>query len=289
MRRLVVGIAFATCLSPSSAALAQAWDAAPLRSATPVPRDGLPPERGQFLSWLERQGSALAPDRAQAAQERLYMYISALAKQRNGQFPASGDAEAARLFRLAAALGDPGALHVMRHLDADTAQLPPRPIVRDARLTFAPPLFTFASSDERWSICYPYYFMAAPAGRQTLANGVATDVLVLSTLFAPDRGPIGSSQATILMTVAVPRDSAKHVALWRAQLGVAPAKAPSENRRGDWYASPPGEEMNRLVVVRRLPDAVVVLAYVGLGGTFEANRPHFLDLVDTLGSSRCAT
>jgi hypothetical protein len=40
--------------------------------------------------------------------------------------------------------------------------------------------------------------------------------------------------------------------------------------------------MRRLAVVRRLPSRVMVVAYLGLPGTFETNRPHFFNLLATL-------
>ena len=120
------------------------------------------------------------------------------------------------------------------------------------------------------------------------ANEVTTEVAMLSTLFAPDHGAPGSSQATLLILAAPPADSARHVALWLGQLGLERAPAAGPPTLGEWYEAPGAEAMRRQAVIRRLPQRVVIMAYLGLGGTFEANRPHFLNVLRTLGAGACA-
>jgi hypothetical protein len=130
--------------------------------------------------------------------------------------------------------------------------------------------------------------MAAPAAPQRIANGVLTEIVVLSTLFAPDHGQAGSSQATIIITAAPVADSLKHVSSWLTQFGLSPTSAPPEDPSGAWYASPPADAMHRLAIVRRLGTRVFVVAYLGLEGTFQSNRPHFFNLLATVMSGQCA-
>jgi hypothetical protein len=129
--------------------------------------------------------------------------------------------------------------------------------------------------------------MPAPAGRQTPNNGVTTEIAVISTLVAPDSGEPGASQATIFIAAASVSDSLNHVGLWTRQLGVSPVPPPDPSMTGQWFRSPRGEAMRREVVIRRLPQRVIILAYIGLAGTYESNRPHFLDLLRTLAPRRC--
>jgi hypothetical protein len=268
-------------------AQAQGWDRTPLRSSTPVPRDGLPAERRAFLVWLSQNASRLTPEQGQRVHERLYAYISEMAKRHGGRFPSAGDTAAFELFRIPASMGVVGADRVARALHPDPSKLPTPARIPGFELTLRPPVFELASDDGSWSVCYPYYFMTAPAGRQRPSNGVLTEVAVLSTLFAPDSGPTGSSQATVLLTAAPPADSAKHVRAWLTQFGVSPVPAPREGAPGEWYASPASDPMHRLVVVRRLPARVLVIAYLGYGGTFQSNGPHFFNLLSTLTPGRC--
>jgi hypothetical protein len=283
---LVSGLILIPLLSPP-AVQAQRWDPAPLRSPTPLPQDGLPVERNAFLAWLSRNSSRLTPEQGQRVQERLYVYISEMAKRRRGSFPNVADTAAFELFRVAASIGIVGADRLARAVHPDPSKLPAPARIPGFELTLRPPVLALASDDGSWSVCYPYYFMTAPAGRQRPHNGVLTEVAVLSTLFAPDSGPMGSSQATVLLAAAPLADSTRHVRAWLTQLGVSPAPIPREGALGAWYASAASDPMHRLVVVRRLPTRVLVIAYLGYGGTFESNRPHFFDLLSTITHGRC--
>jgi hypothetical protein len=284
--RLVAALPLVALLSVNPAG-AQGWDSRPLRSPTPIPRDGFPLTQTAFHGWLHRNASRLTSTEAPRVRERLYAYISAMAKQRGGRFPAPADSAAFELFRAAASVGAVGADRVARELHQNPVKLPVPAAIPGFDLRLEPPLFSLSSDDGSWGICYPYYFMAAPAGRQKPRNGVLTEVVILSTLFAPDSGPAESSQATLLLVAAPVADSAKHVETWITQLGVRSAPAPREVGSGAWYASPPGEPMHRLAVVRRLPKRVLVIGYLGYGGTFETNRPHFFNLLSTLAPGRC--
>jgi hypothetical protein len=270
------------------AAPGQTWDPAPFRSATPIPRDGLPPERAAFFTWFGRNSASLSQPDVQRVHERLYAYISELAKRQAGRFPALTDSVAFNLFRAAASVGVTGADRVARALYPYPERLPPPAEIPGFTLSLHPPLFSLASDDGSWGVCYPYYFMADPRGRQRGLNGVLTEVVILSTLFAPDRGEPGSSQATIILAAAQVADSARHVSTWLRQFGFSPTVSPTEDPSGVWYAGPTADPVRRIGVVRRLRDRVIVIAYLGLGGTFESNRPHFFDVLQTIASGRCA-
>jgi hypothetical protein len=237
---------------------------------------------------LYQKGPRLSEVEAQRARERIYLYISEMAKSRDGQFPPAGDSLATRLFRAAATLGVAGADQILQILDRRTPQDAPLPVPPGLKLSFQPPTFMLASDDGTWSVCFPYYFMPAPVGRQSPANGVSTELATLSTLFAPDRDAPGSSQATILIAAAPLADSAKHLALWLQQLGVSHARTGGVAGPGEWYSGSAQEPIRREAVVRHLPTRIVLIAYLGLPGTFEANRPHYLDLLRTLAPRRCA-
>jgi len=285
--RALVLTAVITSLSLTGAH-AQDWSEAPFRTPTPVPRDGLPPDREAFLRWLAQSSATLTQQDAQRAQVRLYTYISELAKHQGGRFPAPTDTAAFAIFRAAASLGAPGADLVARALYPHPERLPAPAAVPSFHLTFQPPLFKLASDDGSWGVCYPYYFMAAPAGRQRPTNGALTEIVILSTLTAPDQGPAGSSQATIMLAAAPLADSARHVNAWLTQFGLWPTSPPSGAPAGAWYAGAPGEPMNRLAVIERLPKRILILVYLGLSGTFESNRPHFFNVLTTATSGQCA-
>jgi hypothetical protein len=192
------------------------------------------------------------------------------------------------LFRSAVRLGVAGADQVVAALDpalgGETVQMP-----AGLTLSLQTPFFSLASDDHTWVLCFPYYFMPAPVGRQTLNNGVVTELAVVSTLVAPDSGIPGASQATIMIAAAPAADSLRHVAMWIRLLDVRPVPAPRPVRAGQWFQSATDIPMRREAVVIRLPQRVLVIAYSGLPGTFETNRTHFLAVVRTVAPQRCAT
>jgi hypothetical protein len=288
MRSLVSTTLFLLLTATADPAQSQSWDPGPLKTPTPIPNDGLPSERRAFFAWLGSNPSTKSEVDVQRARERVYAYISQLAKRYGGFFPASSDTEAISLFTSAANLGITGPDMVVRALAPHSTAPSSTPSPEGLSLNFHPPLYSLSSSDGNWAVCFPYYFMPAPLGRQQPANGVATELAVISTLFAADQGSSGASQATIMIAAAPTADSAKHVALWLGQLGVAPAPLTGPSDLGQWYTAPSQEPMRREAVVRRLPDRIVLVAYIGLPGTFEANRPHFLDLLRTLSPRHCA-
>lgn len=261
-----------------------AWDRSPFHSPTPTPRDGLSPDSAAFMHWLRANATSLNQDQLQRARERMFTYISASAKELDGAF--SSRSGLCSHFDAAARLGVAGSADVAAALEPQR-EVPPRtPIPDGLTLTFQAPFFWLRAADDSWAVCFPYYFMPVPAGRQVLRNGVTTEVAVLSTLVAADSGAAGASQATILIAAAAPADSSRHVALWVEQLGVALSPSVALDSMGAWYASSGTDEMRRLLVIRRLPQRVVALAYVGVPGTFESNRPHFRDLLRTLAPRR---
>ena len=284
MRALVMILVVSRICVPTHL-LAQTWDPAPLRSQTPTPKDGLPPDKAAFFHWLRT--APPSGDDVEKARERIYTYVSEMAKRGNGAFPAQGDSAAIPLFRAAVELGVPGADQVVEALDprSSNARVP---VPSGITLSFHRPVFSLGSDDSTWAVCFPYYFMPAPVGRQTPNNGVKTEIAVLSTLVAPDSSEGGSSQATIFIAAAPRADSSSHVTLWIQRFGVAPVPARDASITGQWYQSPEADLMRREVVVRQLPQRIVLIAYVGLRGTFESNRPHFLDLLHTLAPKHCA-
>lgn len=262
---------------------AQGWSTAPLRSPTPVPKDGLPADRPAFLAWLRSHKDSLTPDRMVVVRERIYVYVSAEAKERGGRLPTPGDTASILPFVLASQLGDPGAMLITQQWMGAPG---PRALASGGMVVrYAEPYLHAGSDDESWRVCYPYFFMTSPSPRTVSPAGVSTEVLTLSTLFAPDKGPRGSSQATVLIAAGPPSDSARFIAEWVARLELA-LMGPTE-AAGQWYRGTNAGALSRVAVVKRLPKRVVLLVYLGARGTFETNRTHFETLVDRLGTGPC--
>lgn len=264
-------------------ATAQGWSTAPLRSATPTPRDGLPPDRAAFHAWLRERKDALDPQQLRVARERMYMYVSGEAKVRGGTLPAPGDTTAISPFVLAAGLGDPGAMLISAQWSG--AKGPFELARAGVRVRYETPYLSAGSVDDAWRVCYPFFFMTEPIGIDTPPGGVSAETVILSTLVAPDKGPLGASAARIFIAAAQPGDSARLIADFSARLRLTPM-GPTETP-GAWFHGPDNAPSQTVAVARRLPKRVVLLIYTGARGTFEVNRTHFETVVARLGTGPC--
>ena len=206
--------------APYTATLAQA--------AALTPRE-LAQEQRQFMAWLQTNGASLPPDQLQGAREHLYFLVGSAARAQlsaTGRlFPPRDTLGLAEMLDEGTRLGLPGAGVVARALigAAEAEHLAP-PVLAAApfRLSFSAPEYTLRSA-HGWSVRFPYYFMIGGLQVSMPNNGVETEMIVLSTLFADHRGLPGRSQATLLLLGAMPNDTSAFYAFWlnAVQLGAA--------------------------------------------------------------------
>ena len=261
-----------------------------LAAADALPAPQLAERQSEFLAWLDSAGRPLPPQQAQGAVEYLYYLIGSAAKahqQRTGAFfPANDTLGLAGLFERAHGIGLPGAELVADALQnpsnraSDTVSLEGGTM----RLSFRSPDYTLASN-RGWSIRFPFYMMIGAAQTGAPANNIPTETVVLSTLFAEDSSEGGRSQATMLINAAAAADSAAHVPFWLRMLGVSESDRVAEGGGADGatYRQFDREQfMHKEIVVTRRGDVVLVVAYVGLPGTFQANRGEFEALLASL-------
>jgi hypothetical protein len=284
-RHIVVGLTLAF----SSAAGAQAFDTHPLRTPVAFPADSMPVHADGFKTWLYSADS-LSESRRVAAREHLFALISEDAKMRvragRPPFPQEGDTALAGLFVVGHELGVPGAGLVAAALDAGIATRPLAPIAMPGFTLSFDSLYTLVAEADGWMIRFPHYFMIGTATRQLMANGAESSIAVLSTLFAKHAGDDdpGASQATILI-VSARTPPAEMAAFWLGQVGLQPtetAAAPTPAAVRAYRGLDAATGMARELVVFAPPGRTVLILYIGREGTHAANRPHFLNLLNTL-------
>lgn len=286
---LAVVAAFAPVAVPGTAN-GQAFSTAPLSAPAAMPADSLPVTSPAFLDWLRTQDPSSLTGREQQVREHLYALIGSAVKQRFASTQATdvpkGDSTLAQLFSWADRFGVPGASDVAVAIGAGPTSATTSHTAAGFELSYSGSHFVLAAEHGKWMVRFPYYFMIGTITRQALANGIENDVASLSTLTAPNdsrRG--GASQATILILSAQTADLASHVAFWLQQLQVSAtdtmanpiAQATRSYRRFDARSG-----MWKEVVALKIPSGSMIVAYIGLDGTYQANRPHFLDLLSSL-------
>jgi hypothetical protein len=287
MRRSLVLLLIA--LLGAAAAPARAQLTTLLDSAATLDPAELEKEQSRLLAWLNDPATTITAEQMPQVREHLYFLIGSAAqahRRATGElFPTAPHADLASLYAYASRLGLYGAGLVARAL-GDTGETALEPVLPGAaiRMEFAAPYFTLRSESNRWSLRLPYYFMVSGAETNVANNGIETEALMLSTLFGKHRGLPGHTQATVMLVAARPAESKAFIGYWLRLLAVAPGDTvPSQLRGATTYRSsggaPPFEK--EIVALERGPITVLV-GYIGLPGTYEANRADFLALLESL-------
>ena len=268
--------------APYTASLAQA--------AALTPRE-LAQEQRQFMAWLQTNGASLPPDQLQGAREHLYFLVGSAARAQlraTGRlFPPRDTLGLAEMLDEGTRLGLPGAGVVARALigAAEAEHLAP-PVLAAApfRLSFSAPEYTLRSA-HGWSVRFPYYFMISHAETTTPKNDVETDVVMLSTLFGRHRDRPGGSQATILLVATSPTGPdavERFVRFWLGETRITEKDAVADALVADsrhYRQYDTVDMMDKEIVTLQRGQVVMIVEYIGVPGTFEANRQDFLDVV----------
>jgi hypothetical protein len=259
-----------------------------------MPNDSLPGTPHAFLGWLRGQDRRTLAGREQQLREHIYALISEVVKQRFGltrvtDLPQS-DTVLAQLFSSADSFGVPGAGDVAQAIGVFPTQTRTADPGAGFHLTFSAPMFSLATDSGKWMVRFPYFFMIGTVTRQPLANGMENDVATLSTLTAANSAPLtGASQATILLLSAQTADLPSYVAFWLQQLQMAPTDTvsnPVPQATRSYRRFDPAARLWKELVALRIPSGSMLVAYIGLDGTYQANRAHFLDLLTSLRVSQ---
>jgi len=268
----------------------QGFSPAPLLAPSAMPRDSMPDTPRAFFEWVQGQDSSTIAARGQQIREHLYALIALVVKQRFASTRATelptGDTTLAQLFEWADGFGVLGAAEVARAIGVWSRPSVAPQLSEGFQLSFTAPAFSLTADYGKWIVRFPYFFMVGTVTRQRLANGLESDVATLSTLTAANSTGIGgASQATILILSAQTSDLPSYVAFWLQQMQIAPTDTvanPIPNATRSYQHFDGRSRLWKEVVALKIPSGSLVVAYIGLDGTYQANRPHFLDLLSSL-------
>jgi hypothetical protein len=276
-------------LSSAARLHAQALAMTPLRSARSLSLEEVRDRRREFLPWVDSNATRLSDDDLEVARERLYLLIGSVARayltESNQSFPTRDTLGLAELFDYGSRLRLQGSGLVARAL-APATKGSPSPIGASGKLTlsFAAPAFTLRS-ERGWTARFPYYFMISHAETTTPKNDVETDVVMLSTLFGRHRDRPGGSQATILLVAASPTGPdavERFVRFWLGETRITEKDAVADALVADsrhYRQYDTVDMMDKEIVTLQRGQVVMIVEYIGVPGTFEANRQDFLDVV----------
>jgi hypothetical protein len=295
MRKCLLTSAVFVLMGFARPASAQEYDTSPLATPATLPRDGLPASQAEFTHWLELNAAKVPPVEQAAVREHVYALISAQVKARVAAgfaaFPRERDSALADLFFWGDRLGVFGAYRVGRALDPERPHLAPSNLVPPAfEIKADSGYFTLTSSRRpAWSIRFPYYFMLGAVAHQRMGTDLDGDVVVLSTLFAPNDPKIGgASQATVLLVAVDSLQGTRAATYWLKNLALDTNPAPQSLLSGGitYEGYDAALSMRKEMVSLPVPGGILLIAYLGLDGTFEANHPHYLNLLHSIQINR---
>lgn len=237
-------------------------------------------------NWLNSNITKLSYEQMKGPREHLYYLIDSRVKQTYAAekriLPANHDVILETLFSWAEPLGVFGGALAFNSVKAPTspARTSGMKVPEGLSLDLAGDLFTIKST-AGWSISFPYYFMVWNIDDFIAKGGPRTQLVALSTGAAQDKSKAGKSQAT-LMFLFSPDEDDNFEKYWREQLGVDAGVTPEPlgvsglNSRHAFDAT---TKLHREFTSWSGPEGSFAVAYLGIEGTYEWNRPHFVDFL----------
>jgi hypothetical protein len=240
-------------------------------------------------NWLNSNIQKLSYEQMKGPREHLYYLIDSRVKQTYAAekqiLPTKHDLILEILFSWAEPLGAFGGALAFNSVKAPTspAKTSGMKMPEGISLALAKDLFTVTST-AGWSISFPYYFMVWNIGDFAAKGGPRTQLVALSTGAAKDKSQAGKSQAT-LMFLFSPEKYETFDKYWREQMGVDAEVAPKPLRvkgLSSRHVIDAPTKLHKEFTSWSDPAGSFAVAYLGIEGTYEWNRPHFVDFLGSV-------
>lgn len=242
-------------------------------------------------NWLNSNHKSLSYQDMKGPREHLYYLIDSRVKDtfsRTGKiYPSEHDIILEILFSWAERLGGYGGSLVYNRIRSPKSRELPSQMrtPKGMSIELKDDLLRVQSVDGRWSVGFPYYFMLWNVADFNTKNGLRTQVIALSTGAAKDKSQLGYSQATLLLIFSPGADTNVFVTSWRQQLNFRATKEekvlPVRGLRAQ-YRFDSQTQLHTEFVSWTEKQGPFAVAYTGIDGTYQWNRPHFLDFLRAL-------
>lgn len=242
-------------------------------------------------NWLTDNLSRLPPDRTQRVREHLHALIDSRVKELRAQngvlLPKTPDPVLAMLYSWAGRLGVFGSdavyAAVRTSQSGDVPPGPPLPAGFDIALSGD--TLVVSSAQGGWQASVPFHFFIFALQGGPMAGAQRGEALVIAMGTAPDTAPPGYSEATLAVFYTQGVDAKSFEREWLSRLEI-PAGPPSALSGQSSYASraaldEPARLHKEVVFIPTSKGSLAIL-YSGLDGTYQLNRPHFLDFMREL-------
>lgn len=291
-RLLVAGGIVALALADAPRAQGQAYGTAALECEPILTKAEWLVQSVATNNWFNENGEDITAQQRPGALEHLYQLFGAAVRdwyRTSGETSYGGDNPVVPLLmNHAARLGALGAGRVALDLvDSDTSKAaPPVQPPPSYDLSYEAPMLTLSSQEGAWSATFPYYFMIGHVGTiEEPALGPAQQIVMLSTLAGKHEGMDGASQSTILLVFGPDAEPHRFVQGWLSRMEIAPDDRVSDpllDGGATFRATDDSTRMRKEAVSVSTSRGELLIAYMGLPGTFECNRPDFLSFLRSL-------
>jgi len=244
-------------------------------------------------NWLIEKFASLDEARKAPLRERLYYLIDSQIKHNFAQtqrvLPVGSDLQLALLFSWAERLGVYGGNLVFNHVRTDTMKLEPALLEfpPGIRLSLHGDLFEL-ESDTGWRVSFPYYFMIISARDLTTKDGARNQFFIISTGAAKDTSKAGRSQATLMLLFSPGAALPEFKSFWESQIPIRSEDESIALGVRDLTSQKNFDDklnLHREMVAWSTPKGACAVVYLGNDGTYQWNRPHFIDFVSAVRSN----
>ncbi|MES2947652.1 MAG: hypothetical protein V4858_03830 [Pseudomonadota bacterium] len=244
-------------------------------------------------NWLNANIQKLTYDQMKGPREHLYDLIDSRVKQHYASeqrvLPKKHDLMLEILFSWAEPLGGFGGSQIFNSVKAGSSptRTPGMKLPEGLSISLAKDLLTVQSS-AGWSVSFPYYFMIWNVGDFTAKGGPRTQLVALSTGAAKDSSQAGKSQAT-LMFMFSPDEYRSFESYWRRQLGIGAEIKSNElgvKSLSSRHIVDAPTKLHKEFTSWSNPTGSFAVAYLGIEGTYEWNRPHFIDFLRVVAATK---
>lgn len=241
-------------------------------------------------NWLNENYSKLTPDQMTGPREHLYYLIDSHIKHQfaltGKTFPSEKDLILETLFSWSDRLGVFGGSQIYKALPANAGHaFPTQPMPANFLLERDGEYLRVRSQRAGWTAAVPYYFMIWQLKEFTATSGLGTQLLLVSTGAAKHTKAPGHSQATLMLISSPSEEQVKFQAYWMEQFGINEKDKITPlgfNELSSRAAHDPQADLYKELVFFESGGQAFAVFYSGLGGTYEWNRPHFMDFLRAL-------
>lgn len=244
----------------------------------------------RFNNWLNANIDKITEDSLPKVREHLYYLIDSHVKNTSlggsPALPEEADLVLATLFSWSERLRVYGGSIVYEAIRPETMKSIPSvmKVPEHFQLSLHDGLYELASINGGWRARIPYYFMIGRIQEFEAANGQLTQLAIISTGAASHINVEGYSQATLMLVSSSAEDASEFPMFWAQQFGIdenATEKTLEGTELRSRYSIDEAASIHKEFVSWPTESGTIGVAYLGVNGTYQHNRPHFLEFLAT--------